>query len=110
MATGPGNCRPSILALPSPQPESREKVVQSQRVRNEHDLPRQIVDELRETHDKPLVGPKAEAGGGMAIRQILQKRLRVDRPATFPIKDRGNTLHPRVEVERAGVATPETID
>src|SRR5262245_41165707 len=107
---GCGHLPPLHLPLPSPKTERCEKVVQSQRVRNEHDLPRRIVDELRQAHNEPLVGPEAQSGGGMAIRKILEKRLRVDRAATLPIKDRGNTLHPRVEVQRAGVATAETID
>jgi hypothetical protein len=69
--------------LPAPEAEGSEKVLQCERSRHRHHLPGRVIEMLREPDDEALGGAEAGARRGMAVGEILEERLRVDRLATL---------------------------
>ena len=65
--------------LPAPEAESGEKVLQRERGRHRHHLPGRVIEVLREPDDEALSCGEAGARRGMAVGEVLQERLRVDR-------------------------------
>ncbi len=64
--------------LPAPETEGGEKVLQRERGRHRHHLPGRVIEVLREPHDEALGGGEPGAHRGMAVGEVLEKRLRVD--------------------------------
>src|SRR5262245_43123630 len=73
-------------ALPAPESKRGKKIPQPEGVGNRHHLPGWVIDEFRKAHDGSLFGAQTQAGGGVAIGEILEERLRIDRASALPIK------------------------
>src|ERR1700687_3054198 len=77
---------PAHRPLPAPEPEGGEKILQRGRGRHRHHLPGRVIEVLRKPDDEALGGGEAGARGGMAVGEVLEERLRVNRLAAFPIE------------------------
>jgi hypothetical protein len=65
--------------LPAPEAQGGEKILQREGRRHRHHLPGWVIEVLREPDDEALGGGEAGACRGMAIGEVLEERLRVDR-------------------------------
>jgi hypothetical protein len=65
--------------LPAPEAEGGKKVLQREHGRHRHHLPGRVLEVLREPDDEALGGGEPGARRGMAVREVLEERLRVDR-------------------------------
>jgi len=91
-------------ALPSPEIAGGQEVREGHSLGDGHDLPGRVVEQLRKAHDQPLLGRHTEAFCGMAIRDVLEERLWVDRLAALPVDDCRDAADLGVEIHCPRVA------
>src|ERR1700732_1358770 len=96
--------------LPAPKAQRRSKILHPEGLGHRHRLPGRIIMELGQPDNQALRRGHPSPRGRVAIGDVLEKCLWVDRLATLPIEHGEDTADPRVEIKRASVAADLTID
>src|SRR5262245_14741870 len=97
-------------ALPAPEIAGRQEVGQGHCFGDRYDLPSRIIDQLGEADDEPLLRGEGKSLGSVAVRDVLEEGLRVNRLAALPVDHRQDPGHARVEIQGARVAAELAVD